>query len=494
MGGMTRREMLKAAGAGLAAVGIGPAASALAADRQGDRPNVLFLVVDDLRTSVGVFGDRLAITPHIDALGARGTVFANAHCQIAICNPSRASVMTGLRPDTIRVWGLRKHFRDEKPKVVTLPQLFRNSGYTTHSIGKVYHGTGRASVDKPSWSDAPKFDHCAKRDQYVLAKNRTGRKAAASESADCRDDDYVDGKVADAAIKTLRRMKDRAGPFFLAVGFRKPHMPFAAPAKYWAMHDRAALARPRNPKMPDGAPAIAGHGWAEARGYTDVPGKGAMPDKKTAELRHGYYAAASYVDAQIGRVLAELKRLGLDKNTVISLYGDHGFHIGEHNLWGKLTNYDFATNAPMLLAAPFQKDKGRVVRQAVEFLDVYPTLVDLCGLEKPAALEGTSLAAVLDNHKAVVKNFAVSQFARPVSYDFTRRRPKNMGYTIRDDRYRYTRWVRFQDGAVLAEEFYDYAAGGVELKNRVKDPEYAEVITRLKQKLRKIIRTTSNSR
>ncbi len=484
MSGMTRRQLLKLGGLGVAAVATRHVVSAAAASK----PNVLFLVVDDLRTSVGIFGDKLAVTPHIDALGSRGTVFLNAHCQIAICNPSRASVMTGLRPDTIKVWGLNKHFRKEKPKVVTLPQLFKNHGYYTHSIGKVYHGSGPPSVDKPSWSDAPEFDHCTKRDQYVLAKNRTGKKAAASESANCRETDYIDGKVADAAIRKLREIKDRGEPFFLAVGFRKPHMPFAAPAKYWAMHDRAALAKPRNPKTPDGAPEIAGHDWREARGYTDVPNKGDMPDEKTAELRHGYYAATSYVDAQIGRVLAELKRLGLDENTVISLYGDHGFHIGEHNLWGKLTNYDFGTHAPLLFASPFQKDKGGVVRRAVEFLDIYPTVADLCSLPKPAALEGESLTSVLDNHDAALKNFAVSQFARPVSYNFTKKKPENMGYTIRDDRYRYTQWITFKGGAVLAEEFYDYAKNDVELTNRVDEPEYAEAVKRLKKKLQRIIR------
>jgi iduronate 2-sulfatase len=320
----------------------------------------------------------------------------------------------------------------------------------------------------------------------MLPKNRTGKKAAASESADCRDDDYVDGKVASAAIRKLREIKEKGGPFFLAVGFRKPHMPFSAPAEYWAMHDRDALAKPRNPKMPDGSPSIAGHAWPEARGYTDIPNKGPVPDEKMAEVRHGYYAATSYMDAQVGRVLAELKELGLVGNTIVSLYGDHGFHIGEHDLWGKLTNYDMATNAPMLFVAPDQKDKGRVVRQAVEFVDIYPTMADLCGLEKPAGLEGESLAPVLDNHKAAVKNFAVSQFPRPISYNFTKNKPKNMGYSIRDDRYRYTLWIDFKDGKLLAEEFYDYSKNQVELTNQVDDSDYSDVIDTLRKKIEEV--------
>ena len=403
-----------------------------------ERPNVLFIAVDDLRASVGVFGDKLAVTPHIDALGARGTVFANAHCQIAICNPSRASVMTGMRPDTIRVWGLKKHFREEKPKVITLPQWFKQHGYHTHSIGKIYHGSGKPSTDPPSWSGQPEFDHCEKIDQYLLPKNRTGGKAAGAESSPSADSDHLDGKVAEAAIQKLRLLKRTRQPFFLAVGFRKPHMPFSAPAKYWALYDRAKLAQPINPRMPKGAPAIAAHQWPEARGYTDIPRQGAITAAKVAELRHGYYAATSFTDAQVGRVVGELKRLGLDRNTVISLYSDHGFHIGEQNLWGKLTNYDLGTRVPLLFG---------------------PT-----------------------------KNFALSQFPRPVDYNFKSAPPKSMGYSIRDDRYRLTQWIDFASGKVLAEEFYDYTVPRPESKNLIDHPQSATSIAGLRPKLAAFIK------
>ncbi|PHS04398.1 MAG: iduronate-2-sulfatase [Blastopirellula sp.] len=447
------------------------------------RPNVLFIVIDDLRNSVGAFGDSLAITPNIDALASRGTVFANAHCQIAICNPSRTSVMTGLRPNTTQVWGLNKHFRKDKPNVVTLPQYFKQNGYYTHSIGKIFHGNGPPSTDPPSWSDAPQFDHCTKLEQYMLPKNRTGKKAAASEKANCEDSDYIDGKVADAAIIKLRELKQSEQPFFLAVGFRKPHMPFSAPSKYWAMHNREQLAKPLNPNMPAGSPEIAAHTWPEARGYTDIPAKGKISDEKIAEFRHGYYAATTYMDAQLGRVLSELKSLGLDSNTVISLYGDHGFHLGEHNLWGKLTNYDIGTKAPLLFASPFQKDQGATIHQAVEFIDIYPTLVELCGLKKKVSLEGTSLAAVLDDKNIHVKDFAISQFPRPVSYNFTKKLPQNMGYTIRDKQFRYTRWVEFKSGKLLAEELYDYSTDQVEFKNEIANAKYTPIVKRLKHKL-----------
>jgi len=454
-----------------------------------DRPNVLFIVVDDLRSSLGIFGDKLAITPNIDALGSRGTVFVNAHCQIAICNPSRASVMTGMRPDTIRVWGLSKHFRQEKPDAVTLPQLFRQNGYHTHSIGKIYHGSGESSKDPLSWSEAPMYDNVRNpKLRYATEANLKGKghKRAASESASVSDTAYVDGLVSEAAVKALGDLKKQDKPFFLAVGFRKPHLPFSAPAKYWKMYDRAKLAMAQNPTMPNDAPLIAGHSWKEIRGYTDVPNMGPIPKDKVAELRHGYYAATSYMDAQVGHVLAELKRLGLNKNTVVSLYGDHGFHLGEHNLWGKLTNYDMGTNAPLLFASPFQKEKGEVIRQAVEFLDIYPTIADLCQLKKPVGLEGKSLLPLLANRKAAPKNFAISQFSRPVSYNYTKKKPKNMGYSIRDDRYRYTKWIEFKGGAVLAEEFYDYAKDNVEMKNEINNPQYVRTIKRMKGKLKEV--------
>lgn len=449
--------------------------------------NVLFIAVDDLRNCAGAFGDPLAKTPHMDALAKRGTVFRNAHCQIAICNPSRASVMTGMRPDSIRVWGLSKHFRDETPDVVTLPQLFKQNGYYTHAIGKVYHGTGRPSKDPPSWTDEPELDHFAKIDNYVLEKNRTGGKAAATERAEVADNEYRDGKIAEAAIGKLRELKQADKPFFLAVGFQKPHLPFTAPSKYWDLYNQADLAEPSFAQLPAGAPEIAGHDWREARGYTDIPRTGPIRPEKIAELRHGYYAAASFVDAQIGRVLDELKRLGLQDKTVIALYGDHGFHIGEQDLWGKLTNYDTGTRAPMLIAHPRQKDEGATIDRTVEFLDIYPTLAKLCGMQPPETLEGESLAKLLDDRNAKVKDFAVSQFARPVSYNFTKSPPQNMGYSIRTEAYRYTRWVGFKTAEVLAEEFYDMKTGTIERKNEIDNPDYVQVIDELKCQLERVV-------
>lgn len=320
----------------------------------------------------------------------------------------------------------------------------------------------------------------------MLPKNRAGGKAAAAECADVADDEYLDGKIANAAIRKLREVKNSGKPFFLAVGFKKPHMPFAAPKKYWDMYKREDLAAPACPDFPAGAPPIADHDWPEARGYTDIPDKGPVPPAKAAELRHGYYAATSYMDAQLGRVMDELNRLGLDKNTVISLYGDHGFHVGEQDMWGKLTNYDTGTRAPMFIAHPQQHDKGAAVDRAVEFLDLYPTLAEICGLQPPEHLEGESVADVLNDRNAKVKDFAISQFARPVSYNFTQRNPKNMGYTIRTEHYRYTRWIEFETGKLRAEEFYDLKDGRLERKNEIDNPAYARVVEKLKHRLNRI--------
>lgn len=217
---------------------------------------------------------------------------------------------------------------------------------------EVYHGRGRPSKDPPSWSDEPELDHFEKIENYFLERNRTGGKAAATERAEVADNEYRDGKITEAAIRKLRELRQADKPFFLAVGFQKPHLPFTAPSKYWDLHDRADLAEPSFAQMPAGAPEIAGHDWREARGYTDIPHKGTISPEKIAELRHGYYAATSFVDAQIGRVLDGVRRLGLQDKTVITLYGDHGFHVGEQDLWGKLTNYDTGTRAPMLIAQP----------------------------------------------------------------------------------------------------------------------------------------------
>ena len=310
--------------------------------------NVLFIAVDDLRPMLGCYGDKTAVTPNIDRLAKQGMVFNHAYCQQAVCNPSRASLMTGRRPDTTRVWDLKAHFRDALPDVVTLPQYFKNNGCHARSIGKIFHGGGPPAKDPPSWSEEALHD--TTRDasgRYALPKNLAGKglKRDSNESADVPDSTYIDGIVCEDALAALRTLKSREAPFFLAVGFRKPHLPFCAPKKYWDLYQRDEIPPPASDSHPEGAPELAVRSWKELEGYRDIPDDGLLSKEKAAELRHGYYACVSYVDALTGRLLDELERLGLKENTVVILWGDHGFHLGEQGLWAKANNYELSTRA-----------------------------------------------------------------------------------------------------------------------------------------------------
>ena len=466
---MLRRDFLR-----LTAAGALTRAAVAAPDR---KLNVLFIPVDDLRPTLGCYGDPLAVTPHIDRLARRGILFTRAYCQQAVCNPSRASLITGRRPDTLKVWDLRTHFRDHLPDVVTLPQHVRRHGYTARSIGKVLHGTGRPSKDPPSWSAPAELDGFPgfKRN-YLLERNQTGRKAAAAECVDAPDNAYRDGQIADLAVRRLRELKQAGKPFFLAVGFKKPHLPFCAPKRYWGLHDRAKLARPANPTRPSDAPDVAFHNWKELRGYTDVPKAGPIAAEKIAELRHGYYAAVSYADAQIGRVLDELNRLGLAETTVVVLWGDHGFHLGEHGLWCKTSNFELDTRCPLIFSVPGQANCGAATHALVEFVDVYPTLVELCGLPMPSGLEGTSVVPLLTAPTRPWKTAAFSQFPRPAYYRGT---PEIMGYSLRTARWRYTEWRHWATGQPRARELYDHEADPRETRNLAGLPAHAQDVTRL---------------
>ncbi|MBN2295295.1 MAG: sulfatase [Pirellulales bacterium] len=318
-----------------------------------NRPNVLFLAIDDLRPALGCYGDKTALTPNIDRLASRGMVFNRAYCQQAVCSPSRLSLLSGLRPDTIRVWDLATHFREAVPDAVTLPQHFKNHGYHTLSIGKIFHGGGKPAKDPPSWSAEPQYDIVRNaKMRYALPKNLKGKKSkrSAAEAADVPDNAYIDGVVCDASIAALDELQKRDDPFFLAVGFRKPHLPFCAPRKYWDLYDRSKIPLPVTTEHPRGAPELAVRSWKELEGYTDIPEDGQLSLKKIRELRHGYYACVSYIDAQVGRLLDELDRRKLSKNTVIVLWGDHGYHLGEQGLWTKANNYEWSTRVPLIIA------------------------------------------------------------------------------------------------------------------------------------------------
>ena len=450
------------------------------------RLNVLLIAVDDLRPQLGCYGDAHAVTPHIDALARRGMVFEQAYVQQAVCNPSRASLMTGRYPDSLRVWDLHTHFRKHAPDVVTLPQHFKNQGYHTECIGKVYHDPP-SHRDPPSWS-APELldDTRGVRGKYVLEENlriyqpggRPGReKAAATECAEVPDNAYIDGRVAEKALERLGALAEGAKPFFLAVGFRRPHLPFSAPKRYWDMQKRELIGEVPNPFPPEDVPKIALHNWHELRGYTDMPEGGILTGAQAAHLRHGYYAAISYVDAMIGRLMSEVELLGLDENTVICLWGDHGWHLGEHGLWCKTTNFELDTRAPLMFAVPGRATAGRSSRSLAEFTDIYPTLVELCGLPAADGLEGRSLAPVLETPSATVRTSALSQFPRGGT----------MGYSLRTDRWRYTEWIDRRSGLAEARELYDHGNDPAETINLAGRTDHARTVARLSAELRERI-------
>lgn len=449
-----------------------------------DRLNVVFIAIDDLRPALGCYGDPAAITPNIDRLAARGVLFEQAHCQQAVCSPSRLSLLTGLRPDTIQVWDLDTHFRQAKPGAVTLPQHFKNHGYLTRSIGKIYHGSGKPAKDPPSWSMPPLFDH--ERDhhtRYALPDNRagTGLKRASTEAADVPDDTYLDGLVCEAALTALDEHQASGQPFFLAVGFRKPHLPFCAPKRYWDLHDRTRIPPPANPAHPDGAPELATRSWQELEGYLDIPDSGTLSAEKAAELRHGYHACVTYIDALVGRLLDRLDHLDLTRQTIICLWGDHGFHLGEQGLWTKANNYELSTRVPLILAAPGLAPAR--TRSLVELVDVYPTLAGLAGLPAPEGLEGISFEPLLQNPALPWKSAVFSQYPRAREGHRHRRDGDLMGRALRTTRHRYVEWRDNSTHELLATELYDHFTDPRESRNLAADPAHTALLQQLKSQL-----------
>lgn len=481
------------------------------------KPNVLFIAVDDLKPMLTCYGQSQMLTPNIDRLASMGTVFMNNYCQQAVCAPTRASLLTGQRPDFTRVWDLKTQIRDMVPNVVTLPQYFRENGYITATIGKMFD---QRSVDKGmdvrSWS-IPAVSYGKSPSNYAAgfekpvngyqlpetkeklakieadAKNSglTGQeltdylshnKGPAVESADVPDDAYMDGVVAKNAIAMLGEFAKEKKPFFYAVGFVKPHLPFVSPKKYWDLYDRSKLKISPVQQLSKGAPDYAAQDSGELyNGYllsnfehfnTDVT---SQPEAIQKELIHGYYASVSYMDAQVGKLLDELKKQGLDKNTIVVFWGDHGWHLGDHGLWCKHDNYEQATKAPLIIASPAFKGNQKA-QGLTEFVDIFPTLTELAGLPTPDGLAGKSLVPVLKNPALEVKTFTQSQYPRKVD--------KIMGYTIRTKRYRYVAWYQqnFRVEQILgtakpvAVELYDYQTDALETENLATKPAYKAVL------------------
>ncbi len=454
--------------------------------------NVLFIAIDDLRPALGCYGDPNAKTPNIDRIAKQGMIFNRAYCQQSVCSPSRLSLLTGRRPDTTQVWDLNTHFREALPEVVTLPQHFKNNGYHTQSIGKIFHGGGKPSKDPPSWSKQPKYDKV--RDpklRYALPKNLNGNglKRAASESAPVSDGVYIDGIVTNAAISTLRELsrektQGKRVPFFLAVGFRKPHLPFNAPKKYWDLHEREKIPLPKNLQYPQGAPELATRSWRELEGYTDIPKDGKITNEKMRELRHGYYACISYIDSLIGRLYQELVRSKIHGQTVIVLWGDHGFHLGEQGLWTKANNYELSTRVPLIVSVPgieeptdnINKKEFQRTDALVELVDLYPTLTDICGLSAPEGVEGISFKPLLTQPELPWKKAVFSQYPRMRKGHRHREHGEIMGYAIRTQKFRYIEWQKWKSKEVIARELYVHDSDPHEMLNVSNQAKYQKLI------------------
>jgi iduronate 2-sulfatase len=447
------------------------------------RPNVLFICVDDLKPLLGCYGNKVIHSPNIDRLAARGLRFDAAYCNQAVCAPSRNSLLTGVRSTTLGIYDLGTNFRESIPDAVTLPQYFMSNGYRTEAVGKIFHVGHGNHEDPASWS-VPHFQE--KSVFYILPENHAKEgmtreealfanirnvaklpRGAPYESADVPDNAYPDGRIADEAIRRLRSAKEKPSePFFLAVGFLKPHLPFCAPKKYWDLYDRASFTLSALRKPPEGAPRYAPTTWGEVRQYSDIPEMGPLDDDQARALIHGYHAAVSFVDAQIGRVLDELDRLGLAKNTIIVLWGDHGWHLGDHGMWSKHTNYEEATHIPLLIVAPGITRAGSSTRALVETVDIYPTLCELSGLPKskvPQPLEGSSLVSVLKRPSRKPKEAIFHVFPR-----HRRRDGEVLGRAVRTERYRLVEWKKPGTAGDTADlELYDYQADPLETKNLV---------------------------
>ena len=456
----TRRDFLSTSlKAGTAAAFTTALLPNLRAETAG-RYNVLFIMADDLRPLLGCYGHSEMHTPNIDALAGRGTLFNRAYCQFPVCNPSRSSILTGLRPDTIGVHDNNAYFRNNLPDAVTLPQHFKVHGYHTQSIGKIAHGLA-SLFDQFSWS-IPIWR------QWSTSPNT---KTIPSWSAlDVTDHELRDGRTADKAIEVLEVLAEFPNtPFFLAVGFYKPHLPYNSPQRYYDLYNFQTFNIHIDSMTPEGAPRVARTHWNEIKDYQDFPvGITPISNKKILELTRAYAASISYTDALIGRVLQQLNALSLAENTVIVLVGDHGYHLGEHGTWSKNTLFEVALHSPLIISVPGQQPNR--TNALVELVDLYPTLCEVCQLPIPSQLEGLSLSPIIEQPTRPWKTAAFSQLKRGVID----------GVSIRTEQYRYTEWGTDRKHG---RELYDYDADPNETVNIVDLPENAELAAHLREQL-----------
>lgn len=451
---------------------------------QESKKNILLILVDDLKPTMGVYGDETAITPNMDKLSDKGMRFENAYCNQAVCVSSRYNLLLGSRSTSTGLFNFGNEFREAYPDAVTLPQYFKNEGYHTEAIGKVFHVGHGNTNDEASWSIP---HHKDKVIEYLLPEstnreltreeaffensrlyleevppNHELPRGAAWEAPDVVDDAYADGRVANQAIDRLRKLnQDPTHPFLMAVGFVRPHLPFSAPKKYWDLYDPLKLPMPAFEESPENAPKFAVKRRGEISQFDPIPEfeEGLYEDKIKRNLIHGYYASTSYVDVQIGRVINELERLKMAENTIIVLWGDHGWHLGDHGIWTKHTNYEEANRIPLLIVAPGITAKKTIAKQFAETVDIYPTLAELADFDRPKGpqpIDGISLVEVLRDGNKILRNHAYHAFIRG----------GNLGQAIRTENYRLIKWTSLTNEQHSVQyELYDYKNDPLETKN-----------------------------
>ena len=445
------------------------------------KPNVLLFYIDDLRPELASFGATHIQSPNIDALAAKGIKFTNTYSNVPVCGASRASMLTGMLPTKKRFIDYNTFVEKETPKAVTLPQLFKNNGYTTISNGKIYHHLDDREAD---WNEVWRPYAFDKNDEGLaptdywqslwkdyqqpnnISKYKISDNGPAYESADVSDFTYIDGLLTEKVIRDIKKLKKSDKPFFLTAGFISPHLPFNAPKKYWDLYDRNTIVQPENYNyIPVDAPKMSISNWSEMRSYSNIPNRGQVSDSLAIDLIHGYYATVSYTDALIGKILNELKEQELDKNTVIVFVSDHGYNLQEHTQWAKFTNYNTSTQVPLIIYNPLTKVKG-ATNALSALVDVYPTLLEICGIEAPMGqLDGTSLVPVLNNPNMEGKKHVFIK--------------KGNGFTLKTREFSYTEYIKSKDNSIIARMLYDHRVTKTENVNIINKKEFKNIVLEL---------------